>query len=78
MTRDRHRPVRVTVTPGQKWASADRTVTAIVTSIHQVTEWAREDVTTVSYLRYEGGAEATLERASQAQFVAEFSVLLDR
>lgn len=76
MDRARHRPTKVTVTPGQKWASADRTVTAIVTSIHQVTEWAKEDVTTVSFLRYLPGSEATLEQASQVDFVAAYPTLV--
>lgn len=78
MSRERHRPERITVRPGQKWATPDRSITAIVTSIHQVTEWAKPDVTTVAYLRYEGGKEATLERTSQEAFVASFTVQVDR
>jgi hypothetical protein len=77
VTDPRKKPERITVRPGQKWATADRTITAIVTSILQDCSWSREDITTVSYLRYLPGAEATLERTSQEAFVATYPVLVD-
>lgn len=79
MDRRRHKPARIELKPGQKWATTDRQRTAIVTSIHQVTAPGRPelDLTIVSYLRSDAGDEATLAQAHLETFRANYPLLVD-
>lgn len=72
------KPKRVDVRPGQKWFGADRSASAIVTSIRQVSHWGHEDEVTISFLRYAPGHEATIEQLPLAQFRLAFPAIADR
>jgi hypothetical protein len=72
----RQKPTRITVQPGQQWRAPDDRERAVVTRIGSTSSWGRDDVVTVTFLRWQKGV-TTVETVELDEFRRRFSERVD-